>query len=451
MQIEKPKQGYKLVKSLFGKYEEIPEDWDYGKLSDLAEKENDIVAGPFGSNLVVSDYRTEGIPIIRLQNIERNIFLNKNIQFISKEKAEELKYHSYQPDDLVLAKLGDPIGKTCRIPINFPAGIVVADVVRIRTSTNKCDSFFVEYVLNSEMCERQLNKERIGTTRPRVNLKQIRHLTFPTPPLKEQQKIASILSNIDSLIQLTQKEIEQTRRLKKGLMQRLLTKGIGHTRFKMEELGRKFLRYEIPEKWNVSKINDFATVNGRIGWKNLRADEYTNDGPLMLSVWSLVDTVPYGVDYREGVNRLSEFRYEESPEIKLQISDVLVAKDGDIGRIGFVKKLPESTTVNSHVVVVRVLDKSVNPEFLYWYMNAKPFQTYCVAFTSGTTVPLLTQKDLRNTNIPIPPINEQEKISLILSNNSSKIHSLQQRKSKLETLKNGLMQKLLTGQIRVKL
>lgn len=214
---------FKKVKSLFGKYEEIPEDWEYGKLSDLAEKEKDIVAGPFGSNLMVNDYRSEGVPIIRLQNIERNVFLNKNIQFITKEKAEELKYHSYQPDDLVLAKLGDPIGKTCRIPKNFPAGIVVADVVRIRISSKKCDSSFVEYVLNSEICERQLNKERIGTTRPRVNLEQIRNLSFPTPPKPEQQKIASILSTVDSQIQKQQEYKSKLETLKKGLMQKLLT------------------------------------------------------------------------------------------------------------------------------------------------------------------------------------------------------------------------------------
>jgi len=214
---------FKKVKWLFGKYEEIPEDWEFRKLSDLAEKKKDIVAGPFGSNLVVSDYRTAGVPIIRLQNIQRNRFINKNIQFISNEKAEELSYHSYLPNDLVLAKLGDPIGKTCKIPKDFPAGIVVADVVRIRTSSKKSDQEFVEYVLNSEICEKQLNKERIGTTRPRVNLDQIRNLEFPCPPIQEQQKIASVLSNVDSEIQKQQEYKLKLETLKKGLMQKLLT------------------------------------------------------------------------------------------------------------------------------------------------------------------------------------------------------------------------------------
>ena len=160
MTSKKTKQGYKLVKWYFGKEIQIPEEWEIKKLSDLSEKIKDIVAGPFGSNLVVSDYKSQGVPIIRLQNIDRNQFINKNIQFISNKKAEELNYHSYIPNDLVLAKLGDPIGKTCKIPKDFPEGIVVADVVRIRTSPKKSNQNFVEYVLNSKMCEKQHNMKK---------------------------------------------------------------------------------------------------------------------------------------------------------------------------------------------------------------------------------------------------------------------------------------------------
>ena len=169
----------------------------------------------------------------------------------------------------------------------------------------------------------------------------------------------------------------------------------------------------------------------------------------MLSVWSLVETASFGINYTEGVKRLSKFRYEESPEIQLQNNDILIAKDGDIGRIGYIKNLPEPATVNSHVVPVRVTDKIINPEFLYWFFKSKPFQTYCKAFTSGTTIPLFTQKDLRNCMIPIPKKEEQDKIATILSNVDSKITSQEQYKEKLEKLKKSLMQKLLTGEVRV--
>jgi len=232
-------------------------------------------------------------------------------------------------------------------------------------------------------------------------------------------------------------------------MQKLLTKGIDHTKFKKVNFGRHFISYEIPEEWELFRLGNHSTVHGRIGWKNLRSDEYLESGFLMLSVWSLVETSPYGIDYTKGTKRLSQFRYDESPEIQLKDNDILIAKDGDIGRIGFIKNLLEPATVNSHVVPVRVIDELINPEFLYWFFKSKPFQTYCKAFTSGTTIPLFTQKDLRNCIIPIPKKEEQNEIVTILSNIDSRIISQIQYKEKLEKLKKSLMQKLLTGQVMV--
>ena len=215
-----PRQLSKLRNTTLG---EIPEEWTLESLMEFVDDKTDIVAGPFGSNLKVSDYKSYGIPIIRLQNIERNKFVNENIRYISQEKAEELKYHSYKPNDIVLAKLGDPIGKTCIIPENVKGGIVVADVVRIRPSLQKTDTKFLEYALNSYFCSKQMNGSSIGTTRPRVNLDQIRYLKLFKPPLKEQQKIASILSNIDLSIQWQRKYKSKLQDLKKGLMKQLLT------------------------------------------------------------------------------------------------------------------------------------------------------------------------------------------------------------------------------------
>ena len=103
-------------------------------------------------------------------------FYNKDMKYISKEKAEELKYHSFKSGDIVLAKLGDPIGKTCTIPKKLDFGIVVADVVRIRPSEEKADYKFIEFLLNSNYCSKQLSMRTIGSTRPRVNLSHVRNL-----------------------------------------------------------------------------------------------------------------------------------------------------------------------------------------------------------------------------------------------------------------------------------
>ncbi|MDD2471706.1 MAG: restriction endonuclease subunit S [Dehalococcoidales bacterium] len=201
----------------------VPEHWEVVRLIDVAESKSDIVGGPFGSNLKVSDYKDSGVPIIRLQNIERNRFINKDIKFISEAKAKQLEYHSYYPGDIVLAKLGDPIGKTCMVPNDLRAGIVIADVVRIRTNSCFTNKRFIVYALNTELCTTQFRSQKTGTTRPRVNVSNVRNIKIPLPPLKEQQEIASILSTIDKKIEAEENRKNALQSLFKTMLHHLMT------------------------------------------------------------------------------------------------------------------------------------------------------------------------------------------------------------------------------------
>jgi restriction endonuclease S subunit len=201
----------------------LPTDWDVVKLVEICEDEKDIVAGPFGSNLKVSDYRDAGVPIIRLQNIDRGRFIPVDIKHISVEKAEELKYHSYLPGDIVLAKLGDPIGKTCIIPDTMSAGIVVADVVRIRPDPDRTNLNFIQYLLNSHIVIKQLMRGTIGTTRPRVNLNQVRDILIPCPSIEIQNKIEEVLSQIDVFASRLVTNIEDTRLMKMTILNGILS------------------------------------------------------------------------------------------------------------------------------------------------------------------------------------------------------------------------------------
>ena len=435
-----PKSGYKLVKSFFGKYEEIPEEWEIQKLSNLCEKEKDIVAGPFGSNLMVSDYASNGVPILRLQNIDRNKFIEKNIKFISSEKAKELSYHSYEPNDLILAKLGDPIGKTCRIPKHFPSGIVVADVVRIRTSPKKSDSDFVEYVLNSWICTKQFDMERIGTTRPRVNLEQIRNLIFPCPPKHEQQKIASILSNVDNLINSYDGIIQTTKKLKKGLMQQLLTKGIGHKKFKKVNwlFGKEI---EIPENW---EINSLDKISKKILDGEHISPEFTINGIPYLSSRHIKSKILFHNCKYVSNETFSKIIQRIHPEY----DDILITVKGTIG---FCKRLDirEKFCMDRNVGLIKPLKKIINSIFLEQMMKSTIVQKQILGLLDNNVIPSLYLNRIRKIKIFVPSIIEQQKIATISSTVDFKILDLELKKTRLEKLKKGLMQKLLTGQIRV--
>lgn len=179
------------------KEQNIPNSWIQLPLSDLfLDPNNSVVGGPFGSNLKSSEYKDEGIPIIRIQNIDRNNFIDKNINFVIEEKAESLSRHSFKSGDIIITKLGEPVGKACLVPEKYENGIIVADLIRVRIDHNHISKKFLLYQLNSSYLIKQFDKYTSGTTRQRIKLSIVRDLMFNLPPLKEQYRI---VDNIEEL------------------------------------------------------------------------------------------------------------------------------------------------------------------------------------------------------------------------------------------------------------
>lgn len=167
----------------FDKLEELPDSWEWVPLGKLmVEPKVDIVDGPFGSNLKASEYTDTGIHIARLQNIDRILFVYKNIRYISPEKAEQLDRHNFKPGDILITKLGAPLGKACIAPKKILHGIIVADVVRVRIRNDNISRGYLTYAINSPFLVKQFERHTKGTTRPRVNLGVIRELPIPVAP-----------------------------------------------------------------------------------------------------------------------------------------------------------------------------------------------------------------------------------------------------------------------------
>lgn len=170
----------------------LPEDWQWSPFEDLmVTPKQDIVDGPFGSNLKASEYTDAGVPIARLQNIDRNQFVYKNIKFVSEDKAEYLDRHNFRPGDILITKLGYPLGEACIAPEKISHGIIVADLVRVRVPVDGIDRKYLTYAINSPFLVRQFEKHTKGTTRPRVNLGIIRKLPIPVAPLEQQKRIVA--------------------------------------------------------------------------------------------------------------------------------------------------------------------------------------------------------------------------------------------------------------------
>ena len=159
--------------------------------------------------------------------------------------------------------------------------------------------------------------------------------------------------------------------------------------------------------WQKKQLGELAELRGRIGWRGLTAKEYTESGPLFLSVHSL----NYGdyVDFRDAFH-ISEERYIESPEIMLQKNDVLICKDGaGIGKTGIVGELPDRTTINSSLLLIRS-GKEILPKFLYRCLSSPYFQHIVSSRLNGATTPHLYQRDITEFPVVLPPLPEQRRI-----------------------------------------
>jgi type I restriction enzyme S subunit len=252
-EIDKDTHSHKYYAILLRKKDKVPEEWDLVTLEDIIEHKNAIRIGPFGSSLKKHELLDRGeIKTLWIENIVNNQLTLNYEKYITKEKYQELKSFTVKPDDVLITMMGT-IGRVAVIPNDIGTAIISSHLLKITLNKEKCLSNFLYNYLMSDFVRDQFNKQSRGIVMGGLNSKIIRKLLVKLPPVKQQQKISSILSKLDELIQKTDQVIQQTQKLKKGLMQKLLNKGIGHTKFK--KIRSFFGRYlEIPEEWEVVQL-----------------------------------------------------------------------------------------------------------------------------------------------------------------------------------------------------
>jgi type I restriction enzyme S subunit len=414
------REGYK--KSRLGI---IPDDWKVAQLKKVAYIN-------MGSSPSSSTYNEDEIGLPFFQgNADFGYMYPKATQWCSEPQKVAEKND-------VLISVRAPVGELNIAPYECCIGRGLAAL-----TGRKADTKYLFYYLKQH--NKLLESFSQGSTFSAITKKVLSNFSILVPSLAEQQKIATILSSVDTAIEKTVAIIDKTKELKQGLMQELLTKGIGHNEFKKIRLGVK--EYYIPKEWTTISIKDSTYLKGRIGWHGLTTDEYNKEGQHYLVT---------GTDFNNGkINwencyYVDKERYDKDPNIQLKKDDVLLTKDGTIGKVAYVYDLPKKSTLNSGIFVLRPLENAYEPKYLYWILNSYFFEVFVEMLSAGSTISHLYQKDLNEFEFPLPPLAEQQKIASILSSVDNKIEKKIEQKQKLEELKKGLMQQLLTGQKRVK-
>ena len=392
----------------------IPEDWEVKKIGD-------IKSGSSPSKFNLSEQGE--YPFFKVDD------MNYGFKYLNNSK---LYFDSYDNNlmklgMIVFPKRGASIF-TNKILILNKDGYFDTNLMGLICKKGVNNEFLYYFLYNYE-----LSKIADTSSIPQINNKHIEPLKIQLPPLKEQEKIAEILSTIDSQIEDTEKLIEKSKELKKGLMQKLLTKGIGHSEFKKTEVG------EIPVEWEVKSISSVSnTMSG--GTPNRSKKHYYIDGNI-----SWVKTGELGAKYiHDTEEKITELAINESSAKLVPSYSVIIAMYGaTIGKLSI--NINEVTTNQACCSII--CDKDIlSYEYLYYYLDFN--KDKLIALGAGGAQPNISQQIIRDFKITVPNVNEQEIIIQILSAIDNKVEKEQNKKQKLEELKKGLMQQLLTGKIR---
>ena len=177
----------------------------------------------------------------------------------------------------------------------------------------------------------------------------------------------------------------------------------------------------IPEDWHIIRIKFCSTLKGRIGWQGLTTAEYTDEGPYLVT----------GVDFKNGsvdwihCNHVNVSRWEEDPYIQINNGDLLITKDGTVGKVAVVSELKEKATLNSGVLLIRPTRNVYDARYLYWVLCSDVFKKWFADINAGnSTIIHLYQGDFFNFSFPLPNLEKQRNIVSLLDSKCSEIDAL---------------------------
>jgi len=404
-------------------FKDLPEGWKWVRL----EEDVILITGSRPKGGAVE----EGIPSLGGEHITedgRIIFTEQNAKYIPDKFFKLMPKGKVEVNDILINKDGANTGKVAILKVKFHPHIAINEHLFILRSKKLFEQKYLFYWLYSSFAQTEIKNRITGSAQPGLSSSFIKNFFLPLPPLPEQQKIAEILETIDNAIEKTDKIIEKYKRIKQGLMQDLLTKGIDENgnirneethKFKDSPLGR------IPEEWEVVRLGEIFNIKAggdidKLSYCDIKDKRFQY--PIFSN--TLENKGLYGYS--------DKFTYPENC--------ITITGRGTLGHA-----IPRFEKFNAIIRVLVLIPKfEMNIVFVSEYINNK------INFIiESTGVPQLTAPKVAEYYIPLPPLPEQQRIAKILTQIDQTIEKEQQYKEKLQRTKQGLMQDLLTGKVRV--
>lgn len=420
-------------------------EWVSKSINEIGE----VVSGSTPSTSVLEFWNGNVLWFTPLDLSRNNkIYLTNSERKISTEGLNNISNRLIPPYSLIISTRA-PIGYL-GIPVNpFTTNQGCKTIIFNKGTVPEFFYYFFSYYNHF------LKRFGEGTTFLEISKKDLEKLKVIFPKSEsEQNKIVNHLITIDKVILKTEATIEKYKAIKQGMIHDFFTRGIdiktGKLRPRYEEAPELYQPSDlgfIPKEWSIKTTEELLLIKGRIGWRGLKKDEFIESGPYLITGMHFIDDK---IDWANCFH-ISEFRYEESPEIMVQVGDVLITKDGTIGKVAYIDFLPGKASLNSHLLLLRPRNQTqLFSKYLFYELLYTRFRRYIENFKTGSTLAGLSQSAFEKYIFPLPEFEEQEIICNKLISLDKKIDSEIAYLQKLQKIKQGLMQDLLTGKKRVK-
>lgn len=425
---QKPSRGYKRTD-----VGAIPVDWACCKLGDLTTRVGSGIT-PTGGQRV---YTKEGRPFLRSQNVGWGTLVLDDLAFITDDIHASFAASELQEGDVLLNITGASIGRSAVADARVAGGNVNQHVCEIRTDHESLAPKYLNCYLLSATGQRQIDSFQAGGNRQGLNYGQIRSFLIPAPPLAEQRAIAGALSDVDGLLGALEKLIAKKRAIKQAVMQQLLT---GKTRLP-----------GFTGKWETKRVAEviaqyFCGPSPTCEERNIEGTEE----------WGVLKTTAatkeHGWDWRK--HKVLPRAFWGLGHLKAQIGDVIITKAGPRHRVGvaaWVDHIPERIIVSGKMIGLRPDPKKAVPLMLAAALHSRHTQQFLDQRTTGMAESQVNFENsaLLDAPIELPSIEEQQDIAAVLSDMDAEIAALERRRDKTKQIKQGMMQQLLTGRIRL--
>ncbi|MFB0600603.1 restriction endonuclease subunit S [Aeromonas hydrophila] len=428
----------------------IPEDWECKHIGELA----DVVRG--GSPRPAGDARFFNgnfIPWLTVASLT-NISLEQMYVVDTATKLTELgslRSRVLNEDTLIISNSGATLGVAKILKIKCCANDGVAALV------NQClgNKVFLAHYINTQTKKLQ-EQIATGNGQPNLNTDLIRVIPVPFPREAEQAAIANVLSDTDALIAGLEQLIAKKQAIKTAAMQQLLT---GRTRlpqfalrsdgtpkgYKTSELG------QIPEDWEIMPLVSIGRTIRGVSY-NPNNDLYISDSSDSIRLFRSNNILNSRFVF-SGLQYVSKNRVSESQ--KMQLGDILICMaNGSKSLVGksAIHDLNDGYeyTFGAFMGVFRLNDASQS-KYVYYLMNSARYRCYIDLILAGSSINNLKPSDIDKLSLAFPDIEEQTAIAAMLSDMDSELAALEQKLAKARDVKQGMMQQLLTGRIRLPL